>query len=141
MEHSFLGKGLKFPIQVNPSTGRFVVAEGNQSVKESVYLILMTNQGERWLNPEFGSQLLSYTFMDTSLTMFNLLASDIRGILTSQEPRIENIIVNIDTTERVDCLIVNIDYTVIETNTAENFVFPFYITSMGDLFDEEGGDF
>ena len=138
MEHNFLGKGLKFPIQVNPSTGRFAVSESNQSVKESVYLILMTNQGERWLNPQFGSQLLSYTFMDTNITMLNLMASQIRGILTEQEPRIENITVDVDPSERDDCLIINIGYTVRDSNTPENFVFPFYITSMGSLFEETG---
>jgi len=139
---TFLGKGAKFPLQINPSTGRFIVSEGNQSVKESVYLILMTNKGERWLNPSFGSQLLNYTFMDTNLTMLNIMASEIRGILTEQEPRIENVTVEVEPAEQQDCLIVNINYTVRQTNTPENFVFPFYITSMGALFDTEGeGDF
>jgi hypothetical protein len=139
MEQAFLGTGLKFPIQINPSTGRFVMSSGNQSVKESVYIILMTNQGERWLRPEFGSQLPDYTFIDTSLTMLNLMASDIRGVLTEQEPRIEDVTVEIDpdVNSREDCLIVNVGYTVRESNTPENLVFPFYITSMKGLFGDD----
>jgi hypothetical protein len=130
MENSFLGSGMKFPLRVNPGTGRFAVSEGNQSVKESVYIILMTNRGERWLLPEFGSSLLNYTFMDTGQTMLTIMANDIRAVLTEQEPRISNVDVSIEPTEqRPDCLIVNINYTVSETNTPDNFVFPFYLTN------------
>ena len=54
-------------------------------MKESVYIILMTNRGERWLDPDFGSDIMRYTFMDTSLTMLNLMASDLRTLLLEQE--------------------------------------------------------
>ena len=43
--NTFLGRGMKFPPQVNPATGRIVTSEDNISVKESIYLILMTNKG------------------------------------------------------------------------------------------------
>jgi hypothetical protein len=90
----------------------------------------MTNRGERWLLPEFGSSLLDYTFMDTGQTMLTIMANDIRGILMEQEPRISDIDVEIEPTpQRPDCLIVNIAYTVSETNTPDNFVFPFYLTN------------
>ena len=56
---SFLGTGMKFPPQIDPGTGRFSLSSGAQSVRESVYLILMTQRGERWLEPEFGSRILS----------------------------------------------------------------------------------
>jgi hypothetical protein len=137
MEQNFLGTGMKFPVQVNPGTGRFAVASGNQSVKESVYLILMTNRGERWLAPEFGSRLLDYTFMDTSITMLSIMANDIRGVLTEQEPRVDDVAVNIDQAEqRPDCLIVDISYTVRATNTPENLVFPFYLTNAEGLMND-----
>ena len=77
----FLGTGIHFPPSVNPGTGRFLTSTAEQSVKESVYLILMTQRGERWLLPDFGSDLMSYTFMDTSATMLNLLANDLRTTL------------------------------------------------------------
>ena len=46
---------MKFPPQIDPATGRFVTASEEESVKESVYLILMTQRTERFLRPEFGS--------------------------------------------------------------------------------------
>ena len=126
---SFLGSGMKFPPQVNRSTGRFAVSDGAQSVKESVYLILMTARGERWLAPDFGSRLMSYTFMDTNLTMLSMMQNDLRTVLLEQEPRIADVSIEIDATTRRDCLLVNIGYTVRETNTPDNFVFPFYLTA------------
>ena len=92
----FLGTGFKFPPSVDPGTGRFLTSSGAQSVKESVYLILMTQQGERWLLPGFGSNLMSFTFMDTSVTMLNVLANSLRSVLVEQEPRINDVDIDID---------------------------------------------
>ena len=69
---------MKFPPQVNPATGRFETVSEEKSVKESVYLILMTQKTERIVRPDFGSELMSYTFMDTSLTALSLMARQIK---------------------------------------------------------------
>ena len=67
-EKEFLGQGMKFPPQINKATGRFMTVDEEQSVRQSIYLILMTQLGERPLRENFGSNLMSYTFMDLSLT-------------------------------------------------------------------------
>ncbi|MEG0779557.1 MAG: GPW/gp25 family protein [Oscillospiraceae bacterium] len=125
----FLGTGVKFPPQIDPGTGRFALSEGARSVKESVYLILMTNQGERWLEPAFGSQLLRYTFMDTSVTMLSMFSDSIRALILAQEPRIAQVAVEIDAETRENCLLVSIGYTLAATNTQDNLVFPFYLNA------------
>lgn len=125
----FLGRGMKFPPQVNPATGRFETSEGNQSVKESIYIILMTQKTERILKPGFGASLMSYTFMDTSVTMLNVMARELENELATQEPRIEAVSVDVDPNVKDGCLIVNISYTVRETNTRDNMVFPFYLNA------------
>ncbi|MEG0178373.1 MAG: GPW/gp25 family protein [Oscillospiraceae bacterium] len=131
MDKAFLGTSMKFPPQIDPATGRFVASSGAQSVKESIYLILMTNQSERWLVPEFGSKLMQYTFMDISATSINMMVSELRAQITSQEPRISDVNINVTSESRKDCLIVNVRYNVRETNTPDNFVFPFYLTVNG----------
>lgn len=124
---AFLGAGMKFPPQIDPGTGRFALSSGNQSVKESVYLILMTNQGERWLEPDFGSRMADYAFMDTSPTMLRMLSDDLRELLVRQEPRISEVDVEIDPETKNGCMLVNIRYTVAATNSRDNLVFPFYL--------------
>ncbi len=126
---SFLGTGMKFPPQVDPGTGRFVSSSDERSVRESVYLILTTARGERWLEPNFGSQLSQYTFMDTSPTMLSIMKDDVRMTILSQEPRISEVDVEIDTTSQEGCLLFNIDYSVAGSNSEENLVFPFFLTS------------
>ena len=128
-DRAFLGAGMKFPPQIDPGTGRFAVSTREQSVRESVYLILMTSRGERWLEPNFGSQMASYAFMDTSPTMLRMLSDDLRDLLLTQEPRISDVDVEIDPETKNGCLLVNIRYTVAATNSQDNLVFPFYLNA------------
>lgn len=128
-DRAFLGAGMKFPPQIDPGTGRFAVSAREQSVRESVYLILMTSRGERWLEPGFGSQMASYAFMDTSPTMLRMLSDDLRDLLLTQEPRISDVDVEIDPETRNGCLLVSIRYTVAATNSQDNLVFPFYLNA------------
>ena len=128
-DRAFLGAGMKFPPQIDPGTGRFAVSTREQSVRESVYLILMTSRGERWLEPNFGSQMASYAFMDTSPTMLRMLSDDLRDLLLTQEPRISDVDVEIDPETKNGCLLVSIQYTVAATNSRDNLVFPFYLNA------------
>ena len=132
-EGSFLGTGMKFPPQINRATGRFEVSSEKESVKESVYLILMTQQTERFTRPSFGSNLMSYTFMDINSTTLNIMVRDLTEQLTRQEPRIQSVNITTDDQVRDGCLIVNIDYTIRNTNVRDNLVFPFYL----NVTDEE----
>ena len=128
-DKAFLGAGMKFPPQIDPGTGRFAVSAREQSVRESVYLILMTNRGERWLEPNFGSQVTRYTFMDMSPTMMRLMSDELRGLLLTQEPRIRDVNITINPEVREGCLLVDIQYTVAASNSRENIVFPFYLNA------------
>lgn len=127
MARDFLGSGMKFPPQIDPATGRFQVVRAEESIKESVYLILMTQKTERWIRPDFGSSLMSYTFMDTGATMLNLMSREIAGDLIRQEPRIGDVEIRIDANAKPGSLMIYIGYTVRETNVRDNLVFPFYL--------------
>ena len=129
MAQDFLGSGMKFPPQINPATGRFEVSKGEASVKESIYLILMTQKAERWIRPDFGSSLMNYTFMNTNTTVLNMMAKDIAGDLMRQEPRISDVDIKIDPNTKPGCLIIHIGYRIRETNTIDNLVFPFYLNT------------
>ena len=126
-EERFLGTGMKFPPQINPTTGRFTCVSGRESIKESVYLILMTHRSERFMRPEFGSRVMSYVFAQTDATMLNLMAHEIAGDILRNEPRVEQVNVNMDQNSKPGCLFINVNYTVRGENTRENMVFPFYL--------------
>lgn len=142
MDKSYLGSGLKFPIQVNKATGRAVLSHAEQNVKESIYIILMTQKGERFARSDFGSRLLSYTFMDTSITRINMMAREIERTILEQEPRVSDVDVDVEPKLDKGCLIVNINYTIAADHTNGSIVFPFYLNIeevMGD-FNELSGN-
>lgn len=133
---TFLGTGVRFPPQIDPGTGRMAVSSGAQSVKESVYIILMTAAGERWLEPEFGSQLMKFAFMDVSVTTINILSSELRNTILEQEPRISEVQIEVDADSKEDCLIINLSYTLAGSNTTDNLVFPFYLNTIQEEYSD-----
>ncbi|MGN0413399.1 MAG: GPW/gp25 family protein [Lachnospiraceae bacterium] len=126
-EDRFLGTGMKFPPQINPTTGRFTCVSGAESIRESVYLILMTQRSERLMRPDFGSNIMGYVFAQADATMMHLMADEIASDIMRGEPRIEDVNVIMDDHSKPGCLFVHIDYTVRDTNVRENMVFPFYL--------------
>lgn len=123
----FLGTGMKFPPQINPATGRFMVSSEEESVKESVYLILMTQKTERFLRPEFGSDLMSYTFMDINVTSVNMMVRSLTEQILSNEPRIQSVSITTDERLRDGCLLVNIDYVIRDSQVRDHLTVPFYL--------------
>lgn len=132
-EQTFLGTGMKFPPQVSPATGRFVSVSGDESIRESIYLILMTRKGERAMRPDFGSSASDYVFTDTNAAMQNLMTYELETDIAANEPRVEDVFVRMDFDTNPDCLLIDLAYRVKGRNTRENMVFPFYLEQNGGL--------
>ena len=123
-----LGTGIKFPLQVNQTTGRFLLSQGADNVKESLYLILMTQQGERFTRQEFGSRIMAYPFIETSTTMLNIMAREIQNTILEQEPRIWQVEVEIEPDQRQGYLQIELRYMLRQTQTKDSMTVPFYIS-------------
>lgn len=126
-EEIYLGKGMKFPPQINPTTGRFVCVSGKESVRESVYLILMTQKTERKMRLDYGCNAAGYVFNSVDATTLNLMSRELERDILKNEPRIENVSIKMDTTSKEGCLYINVDYQLRNGNVSENMVFPFYL--------------
>lgn len=126
-DKAFLGTGVKFPPQVDPATGRFVSVSGDESIKESIYLILMTQKGERVMRPAFGSSASEYVFADTDAAMINLMAYELEHDIAANEPRVEDVSIQMDSGSESGCLLIRLTYRVRGGTTEENMVFPFYL--------------
>ena len=57
---AFLGRGLKFPLQVDPRTGMLAMSDQEEDIREAIGIILHTVQGERVMRPDFGSNIIDY---------------------------------------------------------------------------------
>ena len=71
----FLGQGLKFPLQVDPKTGKFAMVSQEEDIQEAIRILLYTTQGERVMRPEFGSNVVDYTFSAPSSAMMQSVGS------------------------------------------------------------------
>ncbi len=132
----FMGCGLKFPLQVDPKTGKFAVVSEEEDIAEAIGIILNTVQGERVMRPEFGSNVMDYTFSAASESERQSLAFELREQLGYQEPRIDDIEVHCRETDELEgAIVVEISYLVRSTNNRYNHVYPFYLTE-----GSEGGD-
>jgi len=125
---AFLGRGFSFPPRIDPVTGRFVMCDGEEDIRQSIYIILMTRLNERAMMPDFGSSLHDFVFELPDAASMALLRSEVISSLIRWEPRIVEIAVDIDSTQVVNGKIVlDISYTVRATNNPGNLVFPYYL--------------
>jgi len=128
MSASFLGRGWKFPVAVDATTGRFLLSEGEEDIAEAIRIILMTSKGERVMRPDFGCGLRSFAFGTMDETTLRLLETDIVQAITVWEPRVTDVEVEAKPDPSANGrLLLGITYIVRSTNNLFNQVYPFYL--------------
>ena len=129
MASKFLGKGWKFPIAAQD--GNIEVAEYEESIRDSIWLILSTAKGERVMRPDFGCRAPQLVFAPGGQRYLRLLETTVREAIRDWEPRVDLLDVaveaDIEEPERVQ---VSVAYRVRATNTRLNLVFPFYLETL-----------
>lgn len=123
---AFLGRGWAFPLGLNEN-GEIGMAEYEEDVRQSIRIILGTNQGERVMRPEFGASLRALAFEPITATTAALVRHRVEEALITWEPRIDNVTVTVRAEPPLGRLLVEIRYRVRATNTFYNLVYPFYL--------------
>lgn len=126
---AFLGTGWKFPIGVDGATGRIQMSSFEDSIEESVRIIIGTRRGERVMHPEFGCRIQEYSFETVDYTMLHAMKNEVENALIRWEPRITEIEAEVSD-EQIDkgMLLIHVHYVVRATNNPYNLVYPFYIS-------------
>ena len=122
MSKAFLGQGWKFPVGVDPTSGRIAMSVHEQDIRESIRIILATAPGERVMRPDFGSGLLALVFEPNSTT---LAATTQFLVQSGLQQHLANLIaVNAVTVDTLDsALQVTVRYTVLADGTAQQASF------------------
>jgi uncharacterized protein len=81
------GQGLGFPPHVG-ADGRLFWSSGEDNVRESIRLILMTEPGERVMREEFGCGLRRFLFEPNTVTTRQLIGDQISQAIGRWEPRV-----------------------------------------------------
>lgn len=126
----FLGSGWKFPVSIKK--GKIVSSGGEDSIRESIIIILTTAKGERVMRPDFGCEINELVFAQNNTSTAALIQFYIKEALLKWEPRIEVFDVSVTPDEdEMNKLVVDIEYIVKTTNTRDNLVYPFYLDRGG----------
>ena len=123
----YLGTGLSFPLQSNVQGG-FKLSAETQKVKESIWLILRTDLGERVYRPDFGCRLSELAFAPLNNDTLLRIRIYVLEALQKWEPRIDvdEVRADPDTAGRVN---ITIDYRLKSYPDPYSFVYPFYLVS------------
>jgi phage baseplate assembly protein W len=123
----FIGRGLSFPVRTD-ATGSVALVGGDREIVESIRLILATAPGERPMRPEFGCAIHDLVFAPADSTTAGQIAYEVRQSLERWEPRVDLTDVVVDFAEADNgTLLIDIRYTLRNTNDPRNLVFPFYV--------------
>ena len=127
MAKPFLGVGTSFPVLLDPATGLVERAQYEESVRQSILIILGTAPGERVMRPDFGCGIHDLVFETLSAATFGRVDREVHQALLRFEPRIDVTSVDVRPDASGNVLLIDIDYEVRATNSAFNLVYPFYL--------------
>ena len=126
MTKIFLGVGWEFPVGVGAG-GDVAAAAYEESVRQSLWIILGTAKGERVMRPDFGCDIYDLVFEVNSASTAGRVAASVRDALLLYEPRIDVRDVTVTAGGDGEVLFIGIDYEVRATNNVFNLVYPFYL--------------
>jgi len=124
---AFLGVGWGFPIEIDKSSGAVAIAQYEESVRQSIWIILGTSKGERVMRPDFGCGIYDLVFEVNSAATSGKVVQAVRDALLMQEPRIDVRDVHVEPQDSGETLLIHIEYEVRATNNVFNLVYPFYL--------------
>jgi phage baseplate assembly protein W len=119
----FLGVGVSFPLEAENHSLK--PAEYEESVRQSIWIILGTAKGERVMNPTFGSGIYDLVFERNSADTAGRVSQEVRSALLHFEPRID--VLDVQVGSEGEVMLISIDYQLRATNNVFNVVYPFYL--------------
>ncbi|HKQ06544.1 MAG TPA: GPW/gp25 family protein [Blastocatellia bacterium] len=129
MSKPFLGVGWSFPLDAVKQGDKAVLrtADYEESVRQSIWLILGTAKGERVMRPDFGCGIYDLVFETNSASTAGRIEEEVRDALLFFEPRIDVLAVHVTSEGQGERLLISIDYQVRATDNLFNLVYPFYL--------------
>ena len=104
----------------HPITGDIVTAKNEQSIKQSLRNLIMTDMGERFFQSHIGSNIRKSLFeMNDSITASDL-KYHIQQTIQNNEPRVALIDVVVAFLPVQDSVNINIVFAIINTNNIQN---------------------
>ncbi|MBU3030121.1 GPW/gp25 family protein [Paracoccus marinaquae] len=124
----FLGRGWHFPPDFDANTGQPALAEAEDDIAESLHILMGTRRGERIMHPTYGCRIHDLVFEIMDGETEAAIETAISEAILFFEPRITLHQVIVGTEDWLDGILrIRLDYSVDQTNSRSNIVFPFYL--------------
>lgn len=88
-------------------------ATDDELIKDSLFQLVLTMNGERIMRPTFGTNALAFVFENNDEVLGNLLRSEIQGAVAKFEPRVQ--LLDIRTEQKKAEIILTLVYVVLAT--------------------------
>ena len=124
---SFIGRGWAFPVTVDPDVQGLRYVDGPEKVRESIWIILDTEPGERIMRPAFGCGLRRYLGEPNTVAVRALIQHDVEQALTAWEPRIALSSVDVTPGDDPSLIVIAVSYVHVRTSRPDNLVYPFFL--------------
>lgn len=113
-------KDFDLNMKVHPVTGKLIVRKNQESVKQALRSLILTDKGERPFRNQFGSDIRARLFdlMDPSLAL--LIESDVRLAVENYDERVTILNVGVIDDPENNVVRVNISFRTNTTQTPAN---------------------
>lgn len=128
----FIGNGMSVSKVFDKLHLNTTVITGKDKIHDSIYTILSTKIGERFMLPEFGSKLHMVLFEPNTFVFQDLVQFYVRDALTKWERRINVLDVKVITEVEGNVVPVEITYQIANSNVVDTYVFPFHTNREGN---------
>jgi len=88
MANTLSFRDINITFKKHPVTDDLVVSRDASAIKQAIVNLLLTNKGERLMNPEYGSDIRSYLFEPLDYATASQITTNIRYSIDRWEPRI-----------------------------------------------------
>jgi len=120
--------GWSFPPSFDDKSGSVLMVADQSDIEQSLQILLSTRPGERVMLPQFGCNLDAMLFEPVTTTLLAYIKDLVETAILYYEPRISVDGININTVGIYEGLVlIEIDYTILASNSRYNMVFPYYV--------------
>lgn len=99
------------------------IAENKKAIKQSLLNILNTTKNTRYLNPDFGCNVMYYLFEPFTEETAEEIGKNLLSAINQYEPRVKVIKINIDMDEKQKLYTIELNYFILEEQETDILTF------------------